>query len=255
MVRRFLPLIAALVVSVVSACQVEIDVTVTVEDDATGQVAVDLVLDEAASERVPDLGQMLETDDLEAAGWTVGPVESTATSGQSISATKPFDSPAQLQSVLDEIAGPEAIIRDLAVFRDRPFATIELGFRGVLDPSGGLEQFSDEDLTAALGGFPLGVDLAELEAELGADPASMVTLNLEAVLAGQQDPDPAVWSVRLDETEPVLFAASSSMELEEPRTWVRYALLAAVAFVVVVLLELLWVGNRRRRRENRPGPE
>lgn len=253
MLRRFLPLVAALVALVATACQVEIDVIVTIEDDATGQVAVDLVLDDAASERVPDLGQMLETEDLEAAGWTVGPIEATATNGQSISATKPFDSPAQLQSVLDEIAGPESVIRDLAVFRNRPFGTIELGFRGVLDPSGGLEQFSDEDLAAALGGFPLGIDLAELEAELGADPASMVTLDLEAVLAGRQEPEPAIWSVRLDEAEPVPFAASSSIELEEPRRWVRYALLAAAGFVVVVLLELFWTWNRDRRRENRSG--
>ncbi|MFA9563705.1 MAG: hypothetical protein ACERLM_03215 [Acidimicrobiales bacterium] len=252
MVRRFPPFVVALAALLATACQVDVDVTVTVEDDATGQVAVDLVLDEAASARVPDLGQMLETDDLTAAGWTIGPVEATPTNGQSISATKPFGSPAELQLVLDEIAGPESIVRDLAVFRNRPFGTIELGFRGVLDPSGGLEQFGDEDLTTALGGFPLGIDLAELEAELGADPASMVTVELEAVLAGRQDPDPAVWSIRLDETEPVPFAASSTMELEEPRRWVRYALVAAVGFVVVVLLELLLVRNRRRRGQNRP---
>lgn len=247
MVRRLSPLLVALVALVATACQVDVDVTVTLEDDASGQVAVDVVLDEEASLRVPEMAQMLETDDLETAGWTVGPVEPTASGGQAVSVTKPFGTPAELQSVLDEIAGPDSLFRDLAVFRNRPFGEIELGFGGVLDPSGGLEQFSDPDLTGALGGFPLGIDLAELEAELGADPASMVAVHLEAVLAGQQDPDPAEWSVQLDQTETVQFAAGSTMELEEPRRWVRYAIFAAVAFLAVVLLELFWRWSRRRR--------
>ncbi len=198
---------------------------------------------------------MLDTADLETAGWTVGPVEASASGGQMVSATKPFGMPAELQSVLDEIAGPDSLFRDLAVFRNRPFGEVELGFGGVLDPSGGLEQFSDPDLTAALGGFPLGIDLAELEAELGVDPASTVTVRLESVLAGQQDPDPAEWSVRMDQTETVQFAAVSTMELEETRRWVRYAILAAVAFVAVVLLELFWRWTRRRSGENGPGPK
>ncbi len=247
MVRRLSLLLVALAALVATACQVDVAVTVTLEDDASGQVAVDLILDEAASARVPELAAMLETGDLEAAGWTIGPVEETPTDGQAVSATKPFGTPAELQSVLDEIAGPDALFRDLAVFRNRPFGEVELGFGGVLDPSGGLEQFSDPDLTSTLGGFPLGIDLTELEAELGADPASMVTVQLEAVLAGQQDPDPAQWSVRMDQTETVRFAAASTMELEEPRRWVRYAIFAAVAFVAVVLLELFWRWSRRPR--------
>ncbi len=247
MLRRLSPLLVALAALVATACQVDAAITVTLEDDASGQVALDVLLDEAASARVPELDEMLETGDLAAAGWTVGPLETNASGGQIVSATKPFGTPAELQSVLDEIAGPDSLVRDLAVFRNRPFGAVELGFGGVLDPSGGLEQFSDPDLTGALGGFPLGIDLAELEAELGADPASTVTVRLEAVLAGQQDPDPAEWSVRLDQTDPVQFAAASTMELEEPRRWVRYALLAAVGFVAVVLLELFWRWSRRRR--------
>jgi len=246
-VRRLSPLLVALAALVATACQVDAEITVTLEDDASGEVALDVVLDDAASARVPDLADMLETGDLEAAGWTVSPVEATASGGQVVSATKPFGTPAELQSVLDEIAGPDSLVRDLAVYRNRPFGEIELGFGGALDPSGGIEQFSDPDLTSALGGFPLGIDLDELEAELGADPASTVTVRLEAVLAGQQDPEPAEWSVRMDQAEPVQFAATSTMVLEEPRRWVRYAVLAAVAFVAVVLLELFWRWSRRRR--------
>ena len=247
MVRRLPLLIVALAAMVATACQVDVDVTVTLEDDASGQVAVDVILDDAASARVPELADMLETADLEAAGWTIGPVEDTATGGRSVSATKPFGTPAELQSVLDEIAGPDTLFRDLAVFRNRPFGEVELGFGGVLDPSGGLQQFSDPELTDTLGGFALGIDLTALQAELGADPASMVTVKLEAVLAGQQDPDPAEWAVRMDQTEPVQFAAASTRELEEPRRWVRYAIYAMVACVVVVLLELLWRWSRRRQ--------
>ena len=248
MVRRLSPLLVALAALLATAaCQVDVDVTVTLEDDASGQVAVDVTLDDAATARVPELADILETDDLEAAGWTIVPVEDSPTDGKIVSATKPFGTPAQLQSILDEIAGPDALFRDLAVFRNRPFGEIELGFGGVLDPSGGLEQFSDPDLTSTLGGFPLGIDLTELEAELGADPASMVTVQLEAVLAGQQDPDPARWSVRMDQTETVRFAAGSTMELEEPRRWVRYAIFAAVAFVAVVLVQLFWRWSRHRR--------
>ncbi len=231
-----------------TGCQVDVDVTVTVEDDASGDVIVDVILDEAAAEKVTELDAMLETSDLTEAGWDVGPAESTAAGGLVVSASKPFGTAEELVSILGEVAGPEQLFRDVEVLRERPFGQVDLGFGGVLDPSGGLEQFGDADLGAALGGFPLGVDLDELEEELGVDPASTVSVNLETVMAGQQNPDPAVWTVQMDQAEPVRFATLSTVELTEPRRWVRWAMFAAVAFVAVVLIELIWVWSRRRRR-------
>ena len=53
MVRRLAPLLVALAALVVTACQVDVASTVTLEDDASGQEAHDVLLDEAASARVP----------------------------------------------------------------------------------------------------------------------------------------------------------------------------------------------------------
>ncbi|MBA3955844.1 MAG: hypothetical protein H0X58_04185, partial [Acidimicrobiia bacterium] len=73
---RRLVVVAALtgVVMVVGGCEMQVDLGVDVERDGSGRVAVAVDLDAEAADRLPDLGDQLRLDDLEAAGWEiVGP--------------------------------------------------------------------------------------------------------------------------------------------------------------------------------------
>jgi hypothetical protein len=188
-------LLGALVAVTATACQVRTTVAVDVVEDGSGTVTVAVGLDADALRRVPDvdddgrstaadLGGLVRTDDLAAAGWQVSePTGSAADDGFVwIRATKPFGTPEEAGEVLGEITGTDGPLRDLRVGRDDSFARSHFTFEGTADLSGGLEAFGDEGLAGALQGEALGQDASAIEEELGLPLAEMFTLEISAEL-------------------------------------------------------------------------
>lgn len=244
---RRLVMAAALVV-VVAACDVDITVDVDVARDGSGVVEVVVVLDDEAAARIPELADLLRTDDLVEAGWQIdGPVD-TVDDGFELVARKPFASPDQLQPVLDEITGPDGAFRDFALSRATEFAEVDLSLSGVVDLSRGVELFSDAELTEALDGRPLGIDLAALEAEIG-PIADAVELTFEAHLPATNgdDAEISVSPALGDDPVPVAVAATDEDELARILRLVGWAaaILAGVAMLVNVVI---WTVEWRRRR-------
>ena len=235
MARRLLLLLAG--VLVLAGCRVDATTTVEVADDGSGTVTVEVVLDQEAAARVPDLAEQLRIRDLRRTGWTVeGPTEADG-GGVTVTATKEFFEPEQLGVVLDEIGGLSGELS-----RERTFGTTSYDFEGTLDLSRGIRTFSDRQLTRLLDGFPIGQDPAELEAELGAPLSELSSFTFELSLPEGDDTQVTAWEAALGD-DPVEMAAST-----EERNLLVFGLAAgALAALVLLVVVLLWRLARRNR--------
>jgi HAD superfamily hydrolase (TIGR01509 family) len=262
-------LVALLMVGlfVVGGCRADATVTVVVDDEhGSGRVHVDVELDREALDRLEGIEQ-LRFDDLIAAGWEVDPAVELDDGGATVAARKPFADPAGMVEVLDEVSGPDGPYSRLGLRIERSFARTEYRFEGVLDGSVGVEPFADPALAAALDGMPFGLDLGELEAQLGVPVGSRVGLRLQVALPGSGNGEGqvtftsyvdsdgrshsvAVWETDLAADAPVPVLDTTS----ETRVQSIVLVVAAAAFAALFLfILLLWlvVGLRRRRRRRR----
>jgi hypothetical protein len=250
MPRRLLLPLSILLALAASACQVRTTVDVAMAEDGSGEVAVTVRLDAEALARVPDvdgdgtsgladLAALVRTEDLVAAGWTVGEPAESGEGGAALRVTRPFGTPDEADTILAELTGPSGVLRDLDVSRSTSFGRTELGFSGTADLSGGLEAFGDEGLAAALDGEPLGQDAAAIEAAAGVPLAEAVTFEITADLDGSA----TSWTPVLGEA-PVTMAADTTAYDLPVLVLVAVAVAAALALVAVLVVRLA----RSRRR-------
>jgi hypothetical protein len=227
-----------------TGCRVDATTRVEVAEDGSGTVSVEVVLDQEAAARVPDLAEQLRIRDLRRTGWEVTGPEPVDGGGVVITATKDFFEPAQLATVLDEIGGNRGPVLDPSLERTRTFGTTTYDFSGTLDLSRGIATFSDRQLTQLLDGLPIGQDQAELEAELGSPLRELSSFTFEVVLPDGSETQTSTWEAQLDD-DPVAMAAST-----EERNLLVFGLAAGAALAIVLLvLVLLW---RLIRRDKRP---
>ena len=161
--RAAVPLVA--LVFGLTACQVDIEVGIGFNENGSGVVTVGVALDEAAMALNPDITSLLLTEDIEdpASGWSYNDPRIDDEGRTSFSASKPFSSPEQLESVLGEIFNSDDVFRDFTFERDTSFAAINYRVTGVVDLSDGLDLFTDPELTERLGGEPFGESVGDLE--------------------------------------------------------------------------------------------
>jgi len=159
-----------------TACQVDVEVGIGFNEDGSGVVTVDVALDERAMDLAPDITSRLLTEDIEdpASGWSYNEPRIDDQGRTSFSASKPFSSPEQLESVLSEIFISDDVFRDFTFERDTSFAQTDYRVTGVVDLSGGLDLVTDPELTARLGGEPFGERTANLAGALEAVTVRLV---------------------------------------------------------------------------------
>ena len=159
-----------------TACQVDIEVGIGFNEDGSGVVTVDVALDERAMDLAPDITSRLLTEDIEdpASGWSYNEPRIDDQGRTSFSASKPFSSTEQLESVLSEIFISDDVFRDFTFERDTSFAQTDYRVTGVVDLSGGLDLVTDPELTARLGGEPFGERTANLAGALEAVTVRLV---------------------------------------------------------------------------------
>jgi hypothetical protein len=234
--RRLLFGLLGLVV-LATGCRVDTTTTVEVAEDGSGTVTVEVVLDQEAAARVPDLAEQLRVRDLRRTGWEVTGPEADDGGGVTITASKDFFEPDQLADVLDQIGG---VTGELT--RERTFGTTTYDFTGTLDLSRGVRTFSDRQLTQLLDGFPIGQDQAELEAELGAPLSDLSSFTFEIGLPDGDRSQTTTFEAALGD-DPVAMAAST-----EERNLLVFGLAAgAAAAVILLVVVLLWRLARRNR--------
>jgi len=197
-------------------CQLDIQVGIDVDADGSGVVKVGVGMDDAAVENlggIDNLSAVVKIDDLTAAGWTVTGPEKETDGLTWFRATKPFATPEEGTRVLNEVAsGP---FRDFKLASSRSFARTNFTFDGTVDFSKGIESFSDEDLTAALGGEPLGQDAAAIEQQFGGALDRLIHIAIAVRLPGEVDSNAptaasngAVWKPVLSDTTPFVVIES-----------------------------------------------
>ncbi len=223
----------ALLVLLLTGCRVDSAVRVEVAEDGSGTVTVEVVLDQEAADRIPDLAEQLRVRDLRRTGWEITGPEPLEGGGVTITATKAFFEPEQLAVVLGEIGGTRGPILDPSLTRERSFGRTTYEFTGTLDLSRGIATFSDRALTQLLDGFPVGRDLEALEAELGAPISELTSFTFEITLPEGDRTETTTFEARLGD-EPVPMEAST-----EERNTLVWGLAAGAAAAVVLLVLVL----------------
>lgn len=241
---------AALLVVLVlglAACQVDIEVGIGFNEDGSGLVTVDVALDQEAVALAPDITSLLLIDDIEdpASGWSYNDPRIDEQGRTSFSASKPFGSPEQLESVLAEIFGSEDVFRDFTFERATSFAQTDYRVTGVVDLSEGSDLLIDPRLTDRLGGEPLGQPIPDMD---GALAGVAVRLVLDLPVGAEQEE-----TLQLGQG-----AVSIEMTAQEESgtavtlRWVAWAAFALLGLSVLVAVAGYLLERRNRSRSTDP---
>ena len=230
-------------------CRTEARVAVDVRADGSGTVTVTVVLDAEAAEQLGD-PKAVALDDLRQAGWRVqGPA--AADGGLRFVALRTFGSPAQLSAVLSEVGGADGVFRDVSLRIDDGTIDTSYRFRARLELTGDPAQFGDPDLTAALGGLPLGRTPEELAAS-GATATGAATLVVSVRLPGDAPETNGTvrggrsqWRYDLAPGSPTSATLRADSSVTDTMTLVLFV---AGALLLVAALVVLVVGLVRARR-------
>jgi hypothetical protein len=239
----WLPALLALVV--LSACEAQLTIDITVAEGGTGELRLELTADEAleaaaAAAGADPLGALTAAGgDLAAEGWVVTE-RPTADGGRAVTLAAAFDDPADFDAlaaaVADALAAPEVrLVERLTLEQDGALLRLEGVVGAVPGPAVadyGLEPDEAVALLAAHEAFALHV---------------RATLPGEIVETTASDNEvPLVWTAAPGERVTVHAVA------EQPGPWWRHAaVLAAVALVMLALLTGALALRRRRRRRVR----
>ena len=230
-----------------AACQVEIEVGIGFNEDGSGVVTVDVALDQDAVALAPDITSLLLTTDIEdpSSGWSYNDPRIDEQGRTSFSASKPFGSPEQLESVLAEIFGSDDVFRDFTFERTTAFAQTDYRVTGVVDLSDGLDLFTDPELTERLGGEPFGEPISDLE---GALAGVTVLLVLDLPVGAEQQEvlelEQGAVSIEMNAQEESGTAATLR--------WVAWAAFALVGLSVLIAVAGYLLERRARDRSTDP---
>lgn len=255
--RRFW-LIAAVLLLV--GCESSINVHIDVEEDGSGVVRAEVVLDGEASSEIIDLSTVgLALGDLAAAGWATDAPQRLDNGGLQLSASKAFGTPAQLDEIMEEISGEAGLFESFGLERTKAFARVDYALVGTINPVP-LDAFGDAELEAVLGR-----SLQDLADRYGAT-ASDVTVNLRVELPGdprliEESTGEAlvgdastirVWETTLADATGTEVAVASSTRTVTALVWRGIAILAAVLAALVLLGQLLRLLRPPNRRKKKP---
>ncbi len=235
-------MLVAVLVVLGGGCQVRTDVELAVARDGSGTVAVTVTLDKEAAAQVPNLAAQLRVDDLRKAGWQLTGPRRTSGGAVVVSARKRFGRPEQAGAVLEELAGRGGPFRGFAVTRTHSFARTTWAARGTVDLSRGLAAFSDQRLTALLGGKPFGRSDAELRFMARGSVADAAPFRVRVRLPEGQV---RAYDLRLGD-RPLRIDSHVTKTARK-----AYLLAGAAVAAVVVAVALYLLGGRRRRKPPR----
>lgn len=253
MTRRLILVLVGLLA--LTACRLDVVVSVDVAPDGTGAVTLLAVADAELVQRVPGLVDDLRLDDAIANGWVVSEPALDADGSVSITMTHRISSAAELANVLASIGPP---LTQVTVARTEVEGRTTNAINGRLVLADGFESFADADLLQAAGGLPFADELG------GVSPSEVMSFTYRVALPGElvsstgTEVDDGVieWSAPLDGTMIDVATETLQRPASETSSWAgplsKGAFVALVVWLVVaggfIAFVIVARGARRRRR-------
>ena len=239
----------------VAACNLQIKITINVQEDGTGLVSAGVGLDPIAQDQdiFADLETILRTSDLAASGWDFEATGKAADGRVWYEASKPFLSPEDLQNILEELTGSPTAFNDWEISIDSTKPKRTYGISGKVDLREGFDLFTDTELSVLLEEPPLGISLEKLEAELGQKPEDSVMMKVVVNLpgAGEQSYD-----IPLGQQRSIDASGENIHRGNQILGWVIWALLAllGLALLMTAMNWLLDIRHAKKQPPRRPSP-
>ena len=152
------------IVFLAAACNIQLRVTIDVQEDGSGKVTAAVGLDPIAQdqEAFEDLESILRTSDLSRSGWDFEASGKSADGYVWYEASKGFLSPEDIQGILEELtSSPNAFTGwELSIESSKDKRIY--GITGEVDLREGFSIFTDTELSGLLEEPPLGISLEKM---------------------------------------------------------------------------------------------
>lgn len=240
-----------------TACRLDVSVSVQMEPDGTGLVTMVAVADAELIAQVPELVDDLRLDDAIAQGWAIdGPVSDEG-GGVTITLTHEFSSKDELANVLNSIGPPLTEMMAARTIEDEQTTN---AVDGTLVLADGFNTFADADLIQAVGGLPF----AEQIGSTALAPSDAMSFKFSVSLPGEVissetgtevDDGWIEWTAPLDGTSVDLYTATVQRPAGSGGAWAgplsKVALVALVVWVIVAMVFIAVVVMARRKKRQR----
>jgi len=251
--RPLFVVLAVVLTSLVSACRVDVRVDVYAEDSGAGSIEVTVDLDNAAVTLVPGLPEDLRVDDLIASGWTIEGPTQVNSGGVRVVMRYAFESPAEANHALAQLNGPNGPLLNAQLKRTVEGRDVSTTLDATLQFIGGVEAFSDAELSDLIGSTPW----SSTAAKIGVDPMQSVSVTLVAHLPGEIRKSTGtaaeggvIWTAPLDGTAQtvVIGTVESKVDGGAWKTVAQVVAFVLGAWLIIMGLLIIAVMFARRRK-------
>ena len=240
---------------IAAACNIQLQVTVDIQEDGAGKVTAGVGLDALAQDQevFVDLESILRTSDLSSSGWDFEVVGKSADGYMWYEASKGFLSPEDIQGILDELTSYPDVFTGWELSIESTQGKRIYSIAGEVDLREGFSIFTDTELSTLLEEPPLGISLESLEADLGQKPEDAVTMQVTVNLpeSGEQSYD-----IPLGQRRSIEVMGEKVHRGNQILGWVVWALMAllALALLMTALNWFLDIRHAKKQPPRRPSP-
>jgi hypothetical protein len=231
------------IVVLLAGCRVDTRLDISVRDDGSGTLRTTITLDADAVQQLggpTSFARTVPLDDLRAVGWTISPWTRGTRGSQTISLSHPFVDQRDLVRRVVDLAGPNGIVQNPNVTRERGWFSSRDTLSLVVDVrSPKVDIVHDAPLAARL--RAAGYDPALLESQLAVQLVTALHVSVVVHLPGghTESYDAAPGSVK------TLRVADGGTDWDRVT---RFGIGLTLALLAVLFLVAAIVGARRNRR-------
>ena len=170
-------LVAVAACALLSSCRVDSVVTLDVNPNGSGTLAVVTTANAEVIAKNPNLASDLNFEDAKAAGWSVSDVVTTPEGATQVRVAHHFNNPEEATALLGQLSSEFGPFKGLALTRTGKDTDSTWNLVGQLQVNDGLNAFADPQLLATIGATPFQATLASSGLDIG--QAVGVTFNLK----------------------------------------------------------------------------
>ena len=170
-------LVAVATCVLLTSCRVDSVVTLDVDPNGNGTLAIVTTADAEVVAKYPNLASELSFEDAKAAGWSVSDVATTPEGAMQVRVAHHFVNPEEATDLLGQLSSEFGPFKDLVLTRTGKDTDSTWNLVGKLQVNDGLKAFADPQLLTTIGASPFQATLANSGLDIG--QAVGVTFNLK----------------------------------------------------------------------------